>query len=220
MGGIFLKDFCENENYAYFCIDKSRPLPIRTAYPAGPFFYVGMIYTKQAISINEQIDVLRQRGLIIEDETKAHDLLERISYFRLADYWRMMEADRGTHEFKPGSRFSTVADYYAFDKQLKVLLFSAIQVIEIAMRSKVIKYFAPVAGPMMPERQPGKWITDFSFPKTSLYPQLCCIAYWINSIQPGNSFAIDIKSLICNHPEINPAFMGFPASWCNEPLWK
>ena len=36
---------------------------------------------------------------------------------------------------------------YYFDKDLKALLFKAIQTIEVAVRSKIIKHFAPTCGP-------------------------------------------------------------------------
>ena len=36
---------------------------------------------------------------------------------------------------------------YNFDKDLKALLFKAIQTIEVAVRSKIIKHFAPTCGP-------------------------------------------------------------------------
>ena len=32
---------CRFKKMHYLCIDKSRPLPIRTAYPAGHFLYIG-----------------------------------------------------------------------------------------------------------------------------------------------------------------------------------
>lgn len=105
-----------------------------------------MKYTKQAITTAEQISILRQRGLIVEDESQAREALDVISYFRLADYWRYMEADHITHQFKPNCRFSEILDYYYFDKELKALLFSAIQTIEIAIRTKIIKHFTPTFG--------------------------------------------------------------------------
>ena len=36
---------------------------------------------------------------------------------------------------------------YYFDKDLKTLLFKAIQTIEVAVRSKIIKHVAPTCGP-------------------------------------------------------------------------
>ena len=63
---------------------------------------MGIRYTKKAITISQQIDVLKRRGLIVDDEVQAERVLDIISYFRLADYWRFMETDRLTHQFKSG----------------------------------------------------------------------------------------------------------------------
>ncbi len=82
-----------------------------------------MRYTKQTITLAEQIRTLQTRGLTIENETDAALLLERISYFRLADYWRPLETDKVTHQFAAGSSFSEDVTCYNFDKELKVLLF-------------------------------------------------------------------------------------------------
>ena len=106
-----------------------------------------MRYTKQAIPLERQIDTLKQRGLIIDDEAAALQVLDTISYFRLADYWFHLEADHRTHVFLPDSHFSEVLCCYRFDKELKGLLFRAIQTIEVAVRSKVIKHIAPTCGP-------------------------------------------------------------------------
>jgi len=56
-----------------------------------------MRYNKQPISISDQIDVLKRRGLIFNDEQNAQNILENISYFRLAGYWRTMEQDSSRH---------------------------------------------------------------------------------------------------------------------------
>ena len=106
-----------------------------------------MRYTKQAITLAEQIKTLHERGLFIEDDAEAIEVLEHISYFRLADYWRPLESDPVTHVFASGSRFSDVLRCYDFDKELKVLLFTAILTIEVAVRAKMIKHFSPSFGP-------------------------------------------------------------------------
>ena len=61
------------------------------------------IYTKQPISIDDQIAKLRSLGLIIADEDRARKTLSEVSYFRFAAYLRPMEADKQTHQFKPSS---------------------------------------------------------------------------------------------------------------------
>ena len=50
------------ENNVYLCIDKSRSLPIRTAYPARHFLYIDMRYTKYAMTLAQQILILQNRG--------------------------------------------------------------------------------------------------------------------------------------------------------------
>ena len=99
------------------------------------------------MTLAQQIQTLQSRGLIIADTNKAEQALDAISYFRLADYWYHLEADRHTHQFLPNSHFGEVLACYYFDKDLKALLFKAIQTIEVAVRSKVIKHFAPTCGP-------------------------------------------------------------------------
>ena len=63
------------------------------------------LYAKQALSIFEQIELLKSRGLNIADSSKAAKFLDEVSYFRFVQYLRPMEADKTTHQFKPNSRF-------------------------------------------------------------------------------------------------------------------
>ena len=53
-----------------------------------------------------------------------------------------MEADKQTHQFKPGSTFENALALYEFDTTLRQLLFSAIQRIEVALRSRIIHHFS------------------------------------------------------------------------------
>jgi len=82
------------------------------------------------MTLAQQIQTLQGRGLMIADTNKAEQALDAISYFRLADYWYHLEADHHTHQFLPNSHFEEVLTCYFFDKDLKALLFKAIQTIE------------------------------------------------------------------------------------------
>lgn len=299
---------------------------------------MGVRYTHQAITTEQQIDILKERGLLIDDVGQAVKVLDTISYFRLAGYWRHFESDRTTHQFKEGCRFADIVDLYSFDKQLRALLFTAIQTIEIAVRTKIIKHFALEFGafwfmdenyatnetrfaanlavvrkevsrshddfitehfckysepdlppvwktlevismgtlsklysnfsdatakhavarefglnhhkflrswleclavlrnccahhsrlsnrvfpvkPKMPEHMPNTWIANFSFREQTLYPQLCFVVYWLNSIAPESTFVADFKQLLVKPPSVSPHLLGFPHNWEQEPLWK
>ena len=43
--------------------------------------------------------------------------------------------------------------------------------------------------------------------------------YWLNRIQPGNSWTERVLALFDDHPELPAAAMGFPADWRRHPLW-
>lgn len=101
-----------------------------------------MEYFKSPISYIQQIAMLKERGLLIQDEKQALKELHIISYFRLANYWRPMELDKATHQFKPNSYFENALSLYYFDKNLRALIFTAIQSIEIALRTQMIHHIS------------------------------------------------------------------------------
>lgn len=102
-----------------------------------------MKYDKQPINIPQQLQILKQRGLLVSDPSEAIEILNSISYFRLASYWQSFEVqDSDSHEFIRGSRFEDVVNLYLFDKKLRSLIFSAIQDVEIALRTRIIQHFS------------------------------------------------------------------------------
>ncbi|MDE6694342.1 MAG: Abi family protein [Bacteroidales bacterium] len=101
-----------------------------------------MVYDKQPLDYPQQIQLLKDRGMIISDDEFARKQLEFVSYFRLANYWRPMEADKIRHIFKPNSKFENAVRLYYFDKKLRNLLFAAVQSVEISLRTKAIHYIS------------------------------------------------------------------------------
>jgi len=101
-----------------------------------------MIYSKETLTIQQHIDQLKQRGLIIKDEKFSSHYLAHISYYRLAGYWWPMQADKVDHKIKPNSKFEDVLSLYNFDSELRVLLFDVIEKIEISLRTKLIYHLS------------------------------------------------------------------------------
>lgn len=95
---------------------------------------------KQPLDYSEILDLLASRGLIIADRNKAIECLKVVSYFRLDNYFHPMESDKIRHIFKSGSTFENAMDLYRFDCGLRELIFTAIQAVEIALRSKMIHH--------------------------------------------------------------------------------
>ena len=90
---------------------------------------------------------LKARGLLFKDEERAVEVLANISYFRIANYLRYFEIDNDRHLYEPDTYFEDAVYIYYFDKKLRSLLFTAIQSIEVSLRSKVIHHVALSHGP-------------------------------------------------------------------------
>lgn len=297
-----------------------------------------MKYFKEPLTTSQIIDVLKERGLLIEDEEKACRYLEHVSYFRFASYLRPMEQDSKSHKYKPTASFEKARSLYEFDMKLRESLFSAIQQIEISLRTKIINKFSLAYGPMwfineslatdkhkyvenlntiereiqrskddfikehykkydirtfppswkllelssfgcmtklyinfadtsvkkkiardyyipqheileswmksvnvirnicahhgriwnriipvmpqLPKKLNNNWIVDKPNISNKLYSFLCCIAYWLNSVNANNSFVSDFKTLLREYPNVDTKAMGFTDEWEREPLWN
>lgn len=81
-----------------------------------------------------------------KDEPSAHQFLENISYYRLKGYWWDMQADYTQHTFKSNTYFEDILDRYTFDRHLRLILFDAIERIEIALRTKIIYHLSMAYG--------------------------------------------------------------------------
>ncbi len=95
-------------------------------------------YKKEPLTYDEQLQKLKERGLKIQNEEEAKFYLEQISYYRLSAYWHPLLEDAENHKFKKDSSFDTAIEYYCFDKDLRKLVFSEIEKIEIGVKAKMI----------------------------------------------------------------------------------
>ena len=131
----------------YFCSTRIRHASRRPAYQGGTFIlYRYMEYTNPPLDTPQLIASLRERGLNIADEGKAVRFLEDVSYFRFAAYLRPLENGNDDKHFKEGAAMEQAMALYEFDAELRMLLFAAIQRIEISLRSKVINQFSLAHG--------------------------------------------------------------------------
>ncbi len=100
------------------------------------------MFDKPAFTIEQQVAQLQERGLQIKHPRIAGKYLINISYYRLGEYWYVMQSDKENHIFKPNSNFMDVIALYNFDAELRLLLFDVIEKIEISLRTKLIYYLS------------------------------------------------------------------------------
>lgn len=113
----------------------------------GSSFCLTMKYEKPFLPISDQVNLLEARGLIIDDRDKAEFYLANISYYRLSAYMLPFK-NKGLETFLEGTTFSKILDAYVFDRELRLLVFDAIERIEIAFRTQAIYHPAKACGPM------------------------------------------------------------------------
>ncbi|WP_018086930.1 Abi family protein [Desulfurispora thermophila] len=96
-------------------------------------------FPKPPLSIEEQIKLLVSRGLVVEDETFATDVLNHVGYYRLSGYTLSLKTGDLFHE---GVTFQKVYNIYEFDQKLRYLLLGIIEIVEIAFRAQIANYMA------------------------------------------------------------------------------
>ena len=98
-----------------------------------------MKYTKPPLTIDEQVQLLLQRGMSGEPDVMAQRLTA-VNYYRLSGYMYSFRNPDDT--FKPGTTFDLVWNTYVFDRHLRLLVMDAIERIEIAVRSLIAYHHA------------------------------------------------------------------------------
>lgn len=98
---------------------------------------------KTATTIEEQIALLKSRGMIVPHDEKAKEILLDIGYYRLGFYWFPYEKDYPSksnrkHEFKEEATFDKVVSLYYFDHDLRTILSPYLYRIEVNFRTYLI----------------------------------------------------------------------------------
>lgn len=98
--------------------------------------------SKKATNVDDQINLLRSRGMSIDDESKSKEILLDIGYYRLGFYCFPFEIsypqkENRTHEYKDQTTFMDVVDLYYFDFELRNILLKYLSRIEINFRTHV-----------------------------------------------------------------------------------
>ena len=105
-------------------------------------------FQKPFLTFEQQLNILIQRGLIINDKDFALKALKEVNYYRLEGYWYSYYCNTpgNPHTFYPGTTFEDIWRQYCFDKELRSLVFNAISTIEIAFRTQFAYELGKVYG--------------------------------------------------------------------------
>ena len=100
---------------------------------------------KEFKTIDEQIDILKSRGLSIPDESLARQFLMRNNYYRISGFSLTL---RDHDKFYKNAEFQNIIDIYEFDYHLRHILLKYIEEIEVAFKSAYAYEFTSLYGPV------------------------------------------------------------------------
>lgn len=90
---------------------------------------------KQFKTLDEQIEIFKHKGLVIEDEKYAKEVLLRENYFFLNGYRHLFYKSETEKKFIPGTTFEELYSMFLFDRSFRNVLFKYLLVIENNLKS-------------------------------------------------------------------------------------
>lgn len=129
--------------------------PLHNADQGGSFFIwrkikldPSEIHIKEPKTYEQQLQILRERNLVIDDTNDALSFLKRVNYYRFSAYGLTLKQDDNKDLFQDGVSFFQMKMIYNFDQKLRDLLMNYLELIEIEFRSKIAYHHAHRFGPL------------------------------------------------------------------------
>lgn len=165
--------------------------------------------TKIPTTFDEQVKQLRDRGMIIDDESDLRLWLRTVGYYRLSGYWWIYEdkypvCSPRNHKFKPGTSWNQVKYNYIFDQKFRRIISTGIEKIEVAVKASWANYLATTHNTSHPHED------------TNIFKASVC-----QTGHPNNITAFDklvesyrnSKEVFALHYKTNHADMDTPPIW-------
>ena len=86
-------------------------------------------------TIDEQIEILEKKGLIIDDIDEAKEILLRENYFFLNGYRHLLMISAKEKRYISGSTFRELYSIFMFDRYFRNIIFKNVLVIENQLKS-------------------------------------------------------------------------------------
>ncbi len=92
---------------------------------------------KQFKSLDEQVQILRYKGLIINNEEETKEILFRENYFFISGYRHLFMKSSKDKTFLAGTTFEELYSLFLFDRYFRYILFKNLLVIENNLKSMI-----------------------------------------------------------------------------------
>lgn len=88
------------------------------------------------MTIEEQLDILRERQLNIPSPERAYQMLQNVNYYTLTGYLFPFK-DKETDCYKAGTNFDLAIERYYFDSELRTLLLGLVSEAEEMLKTRI-----------------------------------------------------------------------------------
>ncbi|MFV0250284.1 MAG: Abi family protein [Bacilli bacterium] len=95
--------------------------------------------TKIFRTLDEQVEILKSKGLVINDEDSAKEILFRENYFFISGYRHLFMNSSKDEEYINGTTFEELYGVFYFDRNIRNIMFKYILIIENNIKS-IISY--------------------------------------------------------------------------------
>ena len=101
--------------------------------------------TKEFKTVKQQLELLKSRGLKVDNDEAALDFLKFNNYYRISGYSLTL---RNHDVFYSTASMQSIVDIYEFDHELRIQLLSILEKIEVNVKSVFAYRFAEQYGPL------------------------------------------------------------------------
>lgn len=103
-------------------------------------------FSKPWLSHASQVQVLVNRGLVVNDPATAEAFLSHVNYYRFSGYCLAFEPLGQRHCFVTGTTFEQIREAYQFDLAIRDLLNEALEIVEVDLRANIAYEFGKTRG--------------------------------------------------------------------------
>ena len=86
-------------------------------------------------TLDEQIEILKTKGLIIDNVDEAKEILLRENYFFITGYRHLLVRSKNDRKFLPDTNFRELYAIFNFDRQIRNIIFKNLLIIENNIKS-------------------------------------------------------------------------------------
>ena len=99
------------------------------------FYGDDMALKKEFKTLDQQVDILRSKGLVIENEEKVKKILFRENYFFINGYRYIFYKSQEERCFIEGTTFEELYAFFLFDRNIRNIMFKNILIVENNIKS-------------------------------------------------------------------------------------